>query len=143
MNARHRNATPPPPPIDDEEDPRDLSFAERVTLFLNGLQRAQSERLLEGFAESLRVRAVAFNVRLNANDSATRQGRLLRELGVRRDALSRLRKLIVEAPVGLRVALCQAIPPRFAPEFPCVEDAPVTTPGMRALASRLVLEAIR
>ena len=119
-----------------------LDFAERVALFICGM-KTDTASLLEQFAREPRRAAEAFAAEMTAAESATRQGRLIRELGIRADACQRLRELLIEAPVGLRHAICQAIPPRLAPHFPCVAHDENTAPAMRQLALRLVLEAIR
>ncbi len=122
---------------------RDLSFPERVALFVCALHKAQANALLELFAEKPGQAAIAFAQEMTNCDSGTRQARLSREFGARADAMERLRKLVVDAPLALRYAIVEQLPPAQRALFPHLQGKQASPPAMRAVASRLIREAAR
>ena len=126
------------------EEPRELSPLERVTLFVCAMHKADADELLSGFAAGPRKQAAAFAQQILGLDSSTRQARLTREFGARADALDRMRALIVEAPLPLRAAIVELLPPAQRALFPQLLALPLTaSPAMTALAARLLREATR
>jgi hypothetical protein len=122
---------------------RELSFAERVALFVFALHREQTDALLGHLAEPQRRLATGLVGELTRCDSATRQARLTREFGARPDASLRLRELIVDASPAMRLALVEQLPEAQRALFPHLHSAAATPPAMRAVAARLVREALR
>jgi hypothetical protein len=122
---------------------RELDFPERVALFVCALHKAQATTLLELFAETPRQAATNFAQELTNCDSGTRQARLSREFGARVDAMQRLRKLVVDAPLALRFAIVEQLPPAQRALFPHLQGKAAAPPAMRAIASRLIREAAR
>lgn len=129
-----------------EDGPRELTFVERTTLFVCALHRERALDLIEGFAERPRGTARSFARQVMDWDSSTRQARITRELGSRPDAAERLRALIVEATPLLRQAIAAILPPAQRALFPHLDDKAAggaLAPAVRALAERLVREAVR
>jgi hypothetical protein len=118
------------------------SPAERLALFLWALHPTQAAELLGGLAEAPRREAEAFGAQLRSWDSARRQALLVLELGPADRPQERLESLLEGSPPALRAALAAALPPalrRRVPHLAPIEPAP---PLLRALASRLVREAL-
>ena len=121
-------------------------FAERLALFVNGVDRERSEELLSGLTEVTRKRALSFATEANVWDSATRQGRMAVAFGNHPRAAERLQQLMSDASPALRATVLQ----RLAPWQKSLFEAPVAavpptaaTPAMDALADRLIREATR
>ena len=126
------------------EGARLLGFAERLSLFIGTLHKAEAEALFAGLATPLQQRASTFAEGMKSWDSARRQARLSHEFGVRPDAAERIEHLVVQADGVLRAAIVASLPPLVRKQFPQfqggVESFPV---AVRALAARLVREASR
>jgi hypothetical protein len=121
-----------------------LDFAQRTALYICALHKAETEPLLDNFAPTQRQRSQQFAQAVNGWDSATRQGRVTRELGTRSDGVERLKRLIVDAPPALRKAIGIALPAALKPHFPHIHTAETEIPrAMLALAQRLLKEALR
>lgn len=123
---------------------RPLHFSERVALFVVATRKEKLDELFAGFEASSQKRATHFSAALSACDSAQRQARLSLEFGPRFDAAERLQTVVVEAHPHLRAAIVEALPTRWKVLFPQFQSSSNTVaPAMRALASRLALEAQR
>lgn len=121
-----------------------LGFPERVALFIAGRHRETSTELLSGFCDGLRSRALSFAAQAAKWDSAQRQARLAHQFGARADGNLRVQQLVVSVNGPLRAAVVACLPQTLRAQFPqfCqgADDFPT---AVRALAARLVLEAIR
>jgi hypothetical protein len=122
------------------DDPRALSFAERVALFVWVMRKEHATKLLDCFAERPRARALAFAEQVREWDSSTRQARVSRELGPRADGVQQLHQLIVEAPPPLRSAIAGQLSDSQRCAFPHLAPSGPIAPAMSALAGRLVRE---
>ncbi len=122
---------------------RELAFEERVALFVFALHREECAALLAHFAEGPRRAATSLVDELARADSPTRQARLTREFGARADGPRRLRELIVEASPAMRLALVEQLPEAQRALFPHLAPVAPVAPAMRAIAARLVREALR
>ncbi len=125
--------------------PGTRGFAERLALFVMGVDRARAAELLEGLSPEPKRQATAY-VRTAAKwDSATRQGRMAVAFSSHPLAGERLQKLLARASAPMRRALFQRLPPWQQSMFPSIEgtaDAAVA-PAMAELAERLIREATR
>lgn len=129
-----------------EEDARSV---ERLALFTCALAREQAPALLEMLAAPHRGRAAEYLRQVSALDSASRQGRLARELGERADAPERLRKVLAELSPRQRAVAYLRLPP-YLKRLVLAEGATARSqspeedpPVLRAFTERLVKEAIR
>jgi hypothetical protein len=125
------------------DGPKTLSFAERVALYACATEKERARVGLEAFATASRDRALAFADQVLSWDSPTRQARLTREFGAPRNALERLRVLILEAPPALRLAIAEQLPPSVRAHFAHLRAREPIAPALAALAARLVREATR
>ncbi len=121
-----------------------LDFAQRTALYVCALHKGETDTLLDNFAPTQRQRSQQFAQAVHGWDSATRQGRITRELGTRSDGVERLKRLIVDAPHALRKAIGIALPAALKPHFPHIHttDTEISR-AMLALAQRLLKEALR
>ena len=120
-------------------------FAERLALFVSGVDRTNTDELLAGLAGDAQPRAVAFARAASAWDSATRQGRMAVTFGAHPRAADRLKALIAGASPAMRLALYRRLAPWQQSLFPSLKgrgDAAVA-PAMDELAERLIREATR
>ena len=120
----------------------DLSFVERVALFLKTLHKAEAGELLEGFVEAKRYTANQFCRHFGRFDSPTRQARLAREFGVQPEALERLRQVVARSPPRLQSAIVETLPEPWRRAFPRLKPRS-TSPALRNQARRLIHETVR
>lgn len=121
-----------------------LDFPERVALFISARHRDTSSELLSGFYDGLRDRALSFASQAAKWDSAQRQARLAHQFGARSDSSVRVQHLVVSVNGRLRAAVVACLPQTFRAQFPQFSESETDFPiAVRALAARLVLEAIR
>ena len=121
-------------------------FAERLALFVSGVDREHSTDLLSGLSESTGKRALAFATEASTWDSATRQGRMAVAFGNHPHAAARLQQLMSDASPALRAAVLLRLAPWQKSLFEAPVTAPtsaVSSPAMEALADRLIREATR
>jgi hypothetical protein len=119
---------------------------ERVALVTLVLGRERAEGLLEGLREPEAREAKRHLAGFAALSSSRRQARVAVEFGERPDAAARLRAVMEEASEVLRRELFRRMPPYHRSLFPERRVEPpdeAATPGVRALAERLVREATR
>jgi hypothetical protein len=119
---------------------------ERIALVCLVLARERAAALLEGLEESEARRAREHLARFTRLSSAQRQARVAVEFGERPDAAVRLRGVMAEAPEALRREIFRRLPPYHRSLFPERGVEPpeaAVTPGMEALAERLIREATR
>lgn len=121
-------------------------FAERLALFVSGVDRGRTDELLAGLASSTHKCAADFAKQAIGWDSATRQGRMAVTFGAHPRAADRLKKLIANASPALRAAVFRRLAPWQQSLFPGLQaklsSAPPTE-AMEALAERLIREATR
>ena len=120
-------------------------FAERLALFVSGVDRAHTDELLEGLAGVTQRRATAFAREAREWDSATRQGRMAVTFGNHPHAADRLKQLMHVASPAMRGAIFGRLAPWQRSLFPQLEGAATcaVAPAMDALAERLIREATR
>ena len=120
-------------------------FAERLALFVTGVDRANAQELLAGLSGATFKRATAFARDAAAWDSATRQGRMAVAFGQNPNAAERLKALISTASPTMRVAIHRRLAPWQQSLFPSLKALPdvATTPAMEEVAERLIREATR
>ncbi len=124
--------------------PKALDFSQMTALYICAMHKGEAAALLENFAPAQAKRSQSFATLVNSWDSATRQGRITRELGVRVDGVERLKRLIVDAPPLLRRAIGQALPAALKPQFPHIQNSETPiAPALMQLAHRLLKEALR
>ncbi|HSP80091.1 MAG TPA: hypothetical protein VLQ93_16290 [Myxococcaceae bacterium] len=119
---------------------------ERMALVALVLGRERAEALLEGLAGPAARQAKRYLAGFAALSSAQRQARVTVEFGVRPDAATRLRAVMEEAPEVLRREIFRRLPPYHRSLFPERRVEPsdeAATPGVCALAERLIREATR
>ncbi len=119
---------------------------ERMALVALVLGRERAEGLLEGLAEPAARQSKKYLAGFAALSSAQRQARVTVEFGVRPDAATCLRAVMEEAPEALRRELFRRLPPYHRSLFPERRVEPPdasATPGVCALAERLIREATR
>jgi hypothetical protein len=123
--------------------------AERLALFTCAMAREQAPALLEMLAAPHRGRAAEYLRQVSGLDSASRQGRLSRELGERKDAPERLRKAFTELSPRQRAIAYPRLPP-YLRALMSQEGATAANrsaeedpPALRAFTDRLVKEAVR
>src|ERR1700712_2029956 len=121
-----------------------LSFIERVTLFIASMHKSRADELLEGFVEPKRYTAQQFYRHVGRWSSATRQARLAREFGVQPQAIERLQALISNSPPRLRAAISETLPEQWRSAFPRLRSVPAVAPSLalRSRARRLVHETV-
>ncbi|HZN92682.1 MAG TPA: hypothetical protein VFB81_08245 [Myxococcales bacterium] len=128
---------------------QDARRVERLALLACALAGEQAAALLEMLAAPHRGRAGEYLRQVSALDSAARQGRLSRELGERRDAPERLRRLLGELSPRQRAVAYLKLPPYLRTLMPpeaatAADRSPEEDPpALRAFAHRLVKEAVR
>ena len=120
-------------------------FAERLALFVSGVERARAEELLSCLANPGRDRATKFARDAQGWDSATRQGRMAVAFGAPAHTADRLRQLMDCASPLMRQALFRRLAPWHQSLFPSMQGKPdlAVAPAMEELAERLVREATR
>lgn len=143
MSADVTRLRNPAPQVAPRAGPKDIDPVERIALFVCALKREGALELLEGFADEQKRRARSFARTVSTWDSSTRQGRLTREFGPRDDAVARVHELVLQAPPGLRRAIVEQLPLELRTSFPHLQKNGEASPVMRALAARLVREAMR
>ncbi|MBS1150401.1 MAG: hypothetical protein H6Q89_2099 [Myxococcaceae bacterium] len=120
-------------------------FAERLALFVGGVDRANTEELLCGLTGATLKRATAFSQDARKWDSATRQGRLAVAFGHHPNATERLKRLIAGASPVMRLAIFRQLAPWEQSLFPSLQGQAegAIAPAMEELAARLIREATR
>ena len=120
-------------------------FAERLALFVSGVDRANTTELLEGLTGATLKRAAAFARDARSWDSATRQGRLAVAFGDHPRAAERLKKLLAGASPAMRVTIFRRLAPWQQSQFPALASQPdlAAAPAMEEVAERLIREATR
>ncbi len=126
-------------------DSASRGFAERLALFVSGVDRVNSAELLSGLSGGSLKRATACAVDARSWDSATRQGRMAVAFGVQPDAANRLKDLLFAASPTMRLAIYRRLAPWQRSLFPSLELRSELTvaPAMEELAQRLIREATR
>ena len=121
------------------------TFAERLALFVVGVDRVRAGELLAGLAEGSRAHALAVADQAAKWDSATRQGRLAVAFAPHPRAREHLEALFAKASPAMRDALTGGLDPYEKAMFPGLSKTP-RAPGCPALAevaARLIREATR
>lgn len=120
-------------------------FAERLALFVIGVDRDHAADLLAGLGDAPRKQALAFAQSAAAWDSATRQGRMAVAFAAHPLAGERLKTLLSKASPPMRLALFRRLPPWQQSMFPSLEGLPdpAVSPAMAEVAERLIREATR
>ena len=120
-------------------------FAERLALFVVGVDRANATELLAGLSDAPRKHALAFAQGAASWDSATRQGRLAVAFSSHPLAGERLKALLSKASPPMRLALFRRLAPWQQSMFPSLQGLPdgVVAPAMAEVAERLIREATR
>lgn len=120
-------------------------FAERLALFVCGVDRANAEALLAGLTGATFKRATAVARGAQKWDSATRQGRMAVAFGNQPQAADRLKQLMAGASPTMRLAIYRRLAPWQQSLFPSLAGsaAAAASPGMEELAERLIREATR
>jgi hypothetical protein len=120
-------------------------FAERLALFVGGVDRANTDALLAGLAGATRKRALAFARDARTWDSATRQGRMAVAFGASPRSAEQLKQLMAAASPLMRSALYRRLAPWQQSLFPSLAGQPevACSPAMEELAERLIREATR
>ena len=120
-------------------------FAERLALFVTGVDRSHAEELLAGLADCSQRRAAEFAHEALMWDSATRQGRMAVTFGNHPRAADRLKQLIADASPLLGAAVFRRLAPWQQSLFPRLQGKASIEPteAMDALAERLIREATR
>lgn len=128
---------------------QDARLAERLALFTFAMAKEQAPALLEMLAAPHRGRAGEYLRQVAGLDSASRQGRLARELGERSDAPERLRKALSDMSPRQRAIAYRKLPSYLRTLMP-PDGATASgaspeedSPALRAFAERLVKEAVR
>ena len=93
-------------------------FAQRLALFVSGVDRARTDELLAGLASSNHKSATDFAREAVGWDSATRQGRMAVTFGNHPRAADRLKKLIADASPALQLAVFRRLAPWQQSLFP-------------------------
>ena len=127
---------------------QDARLAERLALLTCALAKEQAATLLEMLAAPHRGRAAEYLRQVEALDSASRQGRLVRELGERGDAPERLRRVLSDMSPRQRAIAYPGLPPYLRTLIPpdgttARRPAREEPPALHAFAHRLVKEAVR
>ena len=132
------------------EKPRRLpaatrGFAERLALFVGGVDRANTDELLSGLTGATLKRATALAHDAGSWDSATRQGRMAVVFGNHPHATDRLKQLIAAASPVMRRAIYQRLAPWQQSLFPSLKGLPEVASclAMDEVAERLIREATR
>lgn len=125
--------------------PPSRGAAERLALFVLGLDRARADTLLDGLSEGPRKHALALTQTAAKWDSAMRQGRMAVVFASHPLAHERLKTLLARASAPMRLALFHCLPPWQQSLFPALEgSAPArASPAMAEVAERLIREATR
>ena len=120
-------------------------FAERLALFVSGVDRANTDLLLSGLTGPTLKRATAVARDARKWDSATRQGRMAVAFGHHPHAAGQLKQLIAGASPAMRQAIYRRLAPWQQSLFPSLAGAtgPASSPAMEELAERLIREATR
>ncbi len=120
-------------------------FAERLALFVSGVDRGNTDELLSGLTGATLKRATAFAQDARTWDSATRQGRMAVAFGHHPHAAERLKKLVDAASPMMRRVLFRRLAPWQQTLFPSLKHSTdlVVAPAMAELAERLIREATR
>ncbi len=121
-------------------------FAERLALFVSGVDRANADELLCGLTGATKRRAAAFAKEATGWDSATRQGRMAVAFGPQPRSAMRLKELLSGASPLMRQVLFRRLAPWQQSLFPMLRGAAAhgaSTPAMEELAERLIREATR
>jgi hypothetical protein len=120
-------------------------FAERLALFVSGVDRANTEELLAGLSGATLKRATDFARDARTWDSATRQGRMAVAFGNHPRATERLKALIAGASPVMRLAIHRRLAPWQRSLFPSLEgqEQAAVAPAMEEVAERLIREATR
>ncbi len=120
-------------------------FAERLALFVTGVDRNRAEALLSGLAGVNEKRAINAARDLSRLDSATRQGRLAVAFGAHPKSAERLKELVARASPTMKVAIFRRLSPWQQSLFPSLKDGVEgeMPPAMEELAERLIREATR
>lgn len=120
-------------------------FAERLALFVSGVDRANADELLAGLTGPTQERAANFSRSARKWDSATRQGRMAVVFGSHPRAAEQLKILITHASPAMRVAIYRRLAPWQQSLFPSLQNQPdlPVTPAMEEVAERLIREATR
>ncbi len=153
MRRTHERTAPIPEPTRRIRAPRAAPVAvaaceaaQRLALFITGVDRARADELLSGLAAAARKSAVEFAREALGWDSATRQGRMAVAFGNHPRASERLKALIADASPALRAAVFRRLAPWQQSLFPRLKDTLSAAPpveAMDALAERLIREATR
>jgi len=128
---------------------QDARLAERLALLACAMAKEQAPALMEMLAAPLRGRATEYLRQVAALGSASRQGRLVRELGERGDAPERLRRLLSDMSPRQRAIAYPGLPPYLRTLMPpdgataCAPAGAEEPQALHAFAHRLVKEAIR
>jgi hypothetical protein len=127
--------------------PATRGFAERLALFVSGVDRDRVDELLAGLTGTTQKQAIAFAQEAIGWDSATRQGRMAVVFGGHPNATDRLKLLVSDASPMLRLAVFRRLAPWQKSLFPKLElelaSVAPPAPAMDALAERLIREATR
>ena len=120
-------------------------FADRLALFVIGVDRANTDALLSGLSGATLKRATAFAHEARKWDSATRQGRLAVAFGNNPRAAAQLKQLVAGASPAMRLAIYQRLAPWQQSLFPSLASSavPSPSPAMEAVSERLIREATR
>lgn len=122
-------------------------FAERLALFVTGVDRQRADELLAGLTSANHRHATSVAKEASGWDSATRQGRMAVAFGNHPRAADRLRQLMAEASPSLQLAVFRRLVPWQQSLFPklaaVIRPSRPVAPAMEALADRLIREATR
>ena len=119
-------------------------FAERLALFVSGVDRANTDELLAGLTGATLKRALAFAHDARSWDSATRQGRMAVMFGNHPSAAERLKQLICRASPAMQQTLYRRLAPWQQSLFPGLKvKGEAVCPAMEEVAERLIREATR
>ena len=136
----------PKPKPEPATRPAASGFAQRLALFVTGVDRARADELLAGLAGADQKSAAGFAKEALGWDSATRQGRMAVTFGNHPRAADRLKRLIAEASPALQAAVFRRLAPWQQSLFPRLKPtlaSPAPTEAMDGLAERLIREATR
>ncbi|GEM_PF-3198552 len=125
--------------------PAPKGFAERLALFVTGVDRTRAEELLSGLAGVNEKRAINAARDASRLDSATRQGRMAVAFGNHPKAAERLKELVSRASPTMKIAIFRRLTPWQQSLFPSLKDVVdgEIPPAMEELAERLIREATR